>query len=396
MKTLYLDCGMGAAGDMLTAALLELVPDADAFIEQLNALSVPHVRFQKEQSVKCGIVGTHVTVTVDDREECEDMHAHSHAHTHDHPHSSMHTIEHIVEEHLSVPQNVKADILAIYRSIAQAESHVHGVPIEQIHFHEVGTMDALADVTAVCLLMHTLSPDEVIASPVCVGSGSVHCAHGILPVPAPATAYILQGVPTYSGSIRSELCTPTGAALLRHFVTHFGEMPVMTTQKIGYGMGKKDFEAANCVRAMLGDTDDQTDTVVELVCNVDDMTAEEIGFAMERLFDAGAVEVFTVPVGMKKNRPGTALHVLCAPDQKERILEELFRHTSTLGVRETRMRRYVLHRETQTLHTPYGEVRCKTSDGYGVTRQKFEYEDLVRIATERGISLRDARKLTEQ
>lgn len=416
MKTLYLDCGMGAAGDMLTAALLELLPDRDAFVEKLNALSIPGVHFQMEKAVKCGITGTHVSVTVHDMEESEKMHGHHHGHAssneqddmhkqhyehrhkdeqeqvHTHHHSTMHDIEHIIM-HLHLPKKVQDDILAVYGLIAQAESHVHGVEVSDIHFHEVGSMDAVADVTAVCMLMHELCPDEVVASPVHVGSGSVKCAHGILPVPAPAAAYILRDVPIYGGSIHGELCTPTGAALLKHFVTRFGNMPIMKTRAIGYGMGKKDFETANCVRAMIGEAEDKTDTMLELSCNVDDMTAEEIGFATEHLFEDGAADVYTVPIGMKKSRPGTLIRVMCKEQDKEKMLGLLFRHTTTIGVREALMHRNVLERHIETVQTPYGEVRRKVSSGYGVSRSKYEYDDLSRIAKEQGMSLGEVRRL---
>ncbi len=408
MRTLYLDCGMGAAGDMLTGALLELLPEPGRFMEKLNALGIPGVVYLSEKSVKCGITGTHVTVLVHGEEEDAADHYHGHApapqhghhehghdHRHGHQHHSMHDIEHIVSD-LKLPAAVEKDVLAVYSLIAEAESHVHGVPVTDIHFHEVGTMDAVADVTAVCLLMNELAPDEVVCSPVHVGSGQVICAHGTLPVPAPAAAYILQGIPTYGGSIRGELCTPTGAALLKHFVTRFGSMPLMKTQAIGYGMGKKDFEAANCVRAMLGESADSTDEVLELSCNVDDMTAEEIGFAMDRLFEGGALEVFTLPAGMKKSRPGTLICVLCRAQDREGILNLLFRHTSTIGVRETAVHRYVLDRRTEKVETPCGEVRRKISSGYGVSRSKYEYEDLAGIAREKNLSLEEVKKLLEE
>ena len=386
MKTLYLDCSMGAAGDMLTAALLELLPDPDAFIETLNDLAIPGVQFNKEIAVKCGIKGTHISVTVNGEEEGEHMHGHHH--------SSMHEIAHIIAD-LKLPEKVQNDVLAVYDLIAQAESLVHGVPVTDIHFHEVGTMDAVADVTAVCLLMNEIAPDEVVVSPVHVGSGQVRCAHGILPVPAPATAYILKDVPIYGGTVKGELCTPTGAALLKHFATRFGDMPVMKTQSIGYGMGKKDFETANCVRAMLGETKDKKDTVLELSCNVDDMTAEAIGFATERLFAGGAMEVYTVPIGMKKSRPGTLIRVMCREEDRENIIALLFKHTTTIGVREAVTRRFVLDRRMESLHTPYGVVRRKVSSGYGVSRAKYEYEDLARIAKEQNISLDEVKKLLE-
>ena len=201
-----------------------------------------------------------------------------------------------------------------------------------------------------------------------------------MPVPAPATAYILQGLPIYGGSVQGELCTPTGAALLRYFATRFGDMPMMITEAIGYGMGKKDFERVNCVRALLGETVGRDNKVYELSCNVDDMTAEEIGFAMERFFDEGALEVYTIPVGMKKSRPGTLICVICKGDDRERMVRLIYKYTTTIGVRETQHGRYVLERSIETVDSPYGTVHYKKSAGYGVTRIKYEDEDLVSIA----------------
>ena len=405
MKTLYLDCSMGAAGDMLAAALLELLPDPDAFVAELNALAIPGVKFFREASVKCGITGTHLQVTVHGEEE--DAHDHHHAHSHDHHHdhvhahhhdhahshhhhASLHDIEHIVRGQLSLPTAVADNVMAVYRLIADAESKAHGKPVSEIHFHEVGTMDAIADITAVCLLMHRLAPDEIIVSPVHVGSGQVHCAHGILPVPAPATATILQDVPIYGGSIQGELCTPTGAALLKHFASRFGEMPVMRTSAIGYGMGQKDFPTANCVRALLGERSAASDDVIELCCNIDDMTGEAIGYAFDKLFAAGALDVYTIPIGMKKSRPGHLLHVICREADKDALVRALFAHTTTIGIRENRFRRYTLDRRIETIETADGPVRRKCSTGYGVSREKFEHDDLARIADAQGLSLREA------
>ena len=390
MRTLYIDCGMGAAGDMLTAALLELLPDREAFLQKLNALGIPGVTITAEQSVKCGITGTHIRVTVHGEEETEHMHDHHHEHHHEHHHhhhhGSMAEIRSIVNG-LRIPTMVKLDIMAVYEEIAQAESHAHGVPVDQVHFHEVGSMDAVADITAVCMLMHELDPDQVIASPIHVGSGQVRCAHGILPVPAPATARILKGVPIYGGSIRGELCTPTGAALLKHFVTEFGDMPAMSVQLIGYGMGKKDFERANCVRVMLGETRERSEGIWELSCNVDDMTGEQVGFALELLIEQGALDVFTIPIGMKKSRPGILLTVLCREADKERMIHLIFKHTTTLGIREKYCQRHTLNRKTESVETSYGTIRRKVSAGYGVRRCKYEYEDLARIASDKNMSL---------
>ena len=431
MKTLYLECNMGAAGDMLTAALLELHPDPQGFVERMNRLGLPGVVFAAQPAVKCGITGTQVSVTVGgEEEESHDVplhthvhetaqdeahpgHAHDHEHTHDHEHEHTHGHEHShghehghghhhhagmgdirhILSHLDIPQPVRQDAEAVYQLIAQAESHAHGRPVEEIHFHEVGTLDAVTDVVAVCWLLHDLAPEQIVASPVHVGCGQVRCAHGILPVPAPATAYILQGVPTYGGSVQGELCTPTGAALLKHFVQRFGPSPVMRVEKTGYGMGKKDFEAANCVRAMLGQTQEESTTIAQLACNLDDMTPEALGFAQERLWEAGALDVTTAPIGMKKNRPGVQLTCLCRLEDREKLVSVLFAHTTTLGVRESLCARYTLARSQRTVETEHGPVRVKEARGWGVTREKPEYEDVAKIAREQGLTLDQVKEL---
>ncbi len=461
MKTLYLECKMGVAGDMLSAALLELCPDKEAVLETLNNMGLSGVSFSMEKSEKCGIVGSHLSVLVNGEEEVsEDVeqhhdhdhdhfhehnhdhehfheHSHDHEHNHDHDHSHDHNHEHFHDhEHghshdhshdhshahvrgmseieaivsgLRIDDDIKADVLSVYKLIAEAESTVHGMEVTQIHFHEVGNLDAIADITAACLLMRKLSPDKIYASPIHVGSGQVKCAHGILPVPTPATALLLKGIPFYSSEIRGELCTPTGAALLKYFVSEFGPQPVMTVDKIGYGMGKKDFPQANCVRAMLGEmvelsasgnevktveafasgSDGKTDTIAELVCNLDDMTPEEIGFATECLMEAGALDAFTTSIFMKKNRPGVMLTVLCKEDQKEKFVKLIFKYTTTIGIREHICNRYVLSRTEDEISLDGEKVRVKKVTGYGVSRQKPEYDDLAKIAKKKNVGIRD-------
>ncbi|MBS5575089.1 MAG: nickel pincer cofactor biosynthesis protein LarC [Firmicutes bacterium] len=398
MKVIYLDCSMGAAGDMLMAALYELLDDKQTFLDTMRGLGLPGIEISAEPAVKCGITGTHMKVLVHGSEELDALHDHLHEHAHEHSHdhehhhhTGLHEIEHLLS-HLDLPQTVRDDALAVYHRIAEAESKVHRRPVDQIHFHEVGTLDALADVVGVCLLMHLLAPEKVYASSVHVGCGQVKCAHGILPVPAPATALLLAGVPIYGGAIQGELCTPTGAALLTHFVTKFGELPSMQLLKSGYGMGTKDFPAANCVRAMLGEQDAPAEEILELSCNLDDCTGETIGFAMERLLDAGALDVYWTSVGMKKNRPGILLTCMCRPLDREKMVELLFKHTTTLGVRESVFRRYTLSRESKTIQTPDGDIRVKVSSGYGVTREKPEFDDLAKIARETGKSLSELQK----
>ena len=403
MRTLYLELNMGAAGDMLMAALLELLPERSEFLARMGTL-VPEVHLHVEPSTKCGIVGTHVAVHIDGEEECSRDHSHEHGHDHDHhhdhghhhdhedrhdrghhTHTGMADIEHRLS-HMQLSERVKRDVLGIYRLIADAESHAHGVPVEQIHFHEVGELDAVADIVGVCVLMEMLAPECVMASAVHVGSGQVRCAHGILPVPAPATAHILRDVPIYGGEIRGELCTPTGAAILKYYVQQFGAMPPMRVSAMGYGMGKKDFAAANCVRTYLGDAEHSGGAIVELRCNLDDMTPEALGFAQQLLLDSGALDVYTVAIGMKKSRAGTMLCCMCKVSDADKFAALIFQHTTTLGIRRQLCARYTLERTSREIVTRYGTVRAKDSEGFGVRRTKYEYDDIVRIANAQSIS----------
>ena len=442
MKTLYIECAMGAAGDMLTAALLDLLSpeEQQAFLEQMNRL-LPGVQVKATPAQKCGVQGLHVHVLVNGEEEHshdhgpvhpevhpapvvhehphehdhdhehhhehehshthEHEHPHDHVHEHDHPHEHEHGhghhhhatmawVEHTIQE-TALPPEVKEQALQVYHAIAQAESAAHGCPVDQVHFHEVGALDAVADVTAVCLLMHMLAPEKIVVSPVHLGSGQVRCAHGILPVPAPATAYILQGVPAYTGSIRGELCTPTGAALLKTFAQSFGPMPVMVTEKVGIGVGNKDFEAANVLRVFWGSDASQaqqeSDQIVELRCNLDDMTGEAIGYASELLLEEGALDVYTVPIQMKKSRPAVMLCCLCHAPQRDKLTQLMLRHTTTWGVRASVMDRSVLTTRMVPVKTKYGVVRVKQGTGYGVKKCKVEYGDMAAAAAQAGVEL---------
>ena len=415
MKTLYLECNMGAAGDMLTAALLELCPDKkEAFLEKMNSLGLNGVEVRAEESEKCGIKGTHISVSVGgveeesldvhehhhhdhEHEHChehEHSHDHGHGHGHSHSHSGLSDIEGIIGS-LDIPQKVKKDALGVYRLIAEAEAHAHGKPITEVHFHEVGTADAIADIVGACLLMYEINPEKVICSPIHVGSGNVRCAHGVLPVPAPATAYILRDVPTYGGDVKGELCTPTGAALLKYFARGFGPQPVMKVGAIGYGMGKKDFERANCVRAMVGESDEEAGEIVELACNLDDMTPEDIAFACETFFENGALDVYTVAASMKKSRYGVLLTCMCKKADRDKMVRLMFEHTGTLGIREYTCKRYTLERAFDERETPYGKVRVKRSFGFGCQKEKPEYEDLAAIARKEKLPLAKVRKLVK-
>lgn len=437
MRTLYFECNMGAAGDMLMSALLEICPDPDGFIERLNNIGIPDVKVVKRNVLKCGIQGTGVDVLIGGVEEDEHMYelAHKHSRDHDHNHSYDHSHEHSHErdhehehgnehghdhdhehghghEHgghshtgmdeirgvingLGISDKIKADVIAVYNLIAEAESRAHGRSVEQIHFHEVGAMDAVADITGVCMLIDELKPDRIVTSKIHVGFGRVRCAHGLLPVPAPATAYILRGVPTYGGAVEGELCTPTGAALLKYFTDEFADLGAMSVSKIGYGMGKRSFyteggvEILSAVRVMLGESEDKTDNVIMLSCNIDDMTGERAGFAVERILAGGALDAYTAPIYMKKGRPGILLTVICDERTKDDMVRLIFKHTTTLGIRELRVGRYVLSRSEEIVKTEYGDVRVKKSFGYGVTKLKAEDDDLKRLAVENDLAITD-------
>lgn len=390
MKTLYLDLSMGAAGDMLAAALFSLTDRRDHILQSINSLPLPGLEANLLQGEKCGIRGLRYQVLIHSREEEEQEHEHGHHH-----HSSLGDIRQLISS-CPLPEAVIHDALEVYRLLAQAESKVHGQPVEQIHFHEVGSLDAVADIVGVCWLLEELQVEQILASPVAAGSGTVRCAHGTLPVPAPATAELLRGIPWYSGAIQSELCTPTGAALLKHFVQSFGGMPAMTVEHMGVGAGHKDFpQCPNILRAFLGEDSAHTDALpqaMELCCNLDDMTGEDLGYALERLWEAQPLDVWTVAAQMKKNRTGVVLHVLCRPEEQSRFARLLLTHTTTAGVRCHTVERYVLQTHfTQTV-TPYGAVRVKHYDGYGVDKTKPEFADLAQAAQTHGVPVETVRR----
>ena len=450
MKILYLDLGMGAAGDMLAGALLGLLDEKARAetLETLNAALPAGVAATCERAAQHGLAGWKFTVTVDGAEEtphpspaAEETDCHGPSGlamtgtgTH-HAHRDLADIEGIVAG-MGLDEAVAAQVLEVYRAIAAAEGEAHGAPAELVHFHELGALDAVADVTASALALRALGAARVAASPVALGGGTVRCAHGVLPVPAPATALLLRGVPAYAGPVESELCTPTGAALVHMFVQDFGAMPCMAAQRVGYGFGTKAFpERPNCVRAILGEAEEtdgektrradghglapygaeakEADTphqspaataspqgeakeeVIEFSCNLDDMTPEDIGFALERIFAAGALDAWTVAAGMKKNRPGVVLTALCTEQARADVLETMLAHTTTLGVREQTLRRHVLPRELETVQTDFGPVRRKVARIYGAEKAKWEYEDVARIAREQGMTLAEVRAVLD-
>jgi|BioPla2DNA2_1021312.scaffolds.fasta_scaffold00149_12 uncharacterized protein (TIGR00299 family) protein len=489
MKTLFLDLSMGAAGDMLVAAVLPLLEEQEAFFAALRQFEDLGVRISFEPASSMGIWGYRFNVLVHEAmEESIDVdasgqplastksyarehrhthseHTHDHAHAHEHPehshghahghgehshhnhthtdentrwehahnehahshehaeHSHDHTPGHAEHSHhhvhrglndisgiinkLELPAQVKKDAIAVYTLLAEAEAHSHQVPVAEIHFHEVGTLDAICDIVAFSLLIHLLQPEVVLATPVSTGSGFVRCAHGILPVPAPATSYLLREIPNYSGSIKGELLTPTGAALLSHFVQDYRERPLGLWHREGLGLGHKEYPALNAVRAWLGeakiaDPSDgkylelKTEQLKLLVTDLDDLGGEDCAFVAEKLRIAGALDVVLCQMIMKKGRPGVRLSVLCCPEQVAELARLILRHTTTLGIRISDCERMALDREVKTVDSPLGSIRCKFSQGAGLSKAKLEYEDLARLARDNDLTLSEVRALAKE
>ena len=390
MKTLYIECAMGCAGDMLTAALYELLSDGQkaAFLEKMNGLGLPGVRVAAEAASTCGIAGTHMAVTVHGQEEGDHDHDHDHHHDHGHGHHHHASPDHIrgLIDGMDLPEAVKEKARGVYDAISLAEAKAHGCPVGEVHYHEVGALDAVADVVGACYALWLLAPERVTASPVHVGSGTVRCAHGVMPVPAPATANLLTGVPAYGGEVLGELCTPTGAALLVNFAQSFGPMPPMRLLSTGCGVGRKVFDRPNCVRAMLGEGEEGANgEILELVCNIDDMTPEALSHACQRLLDLGALDVYTLPGTMKKGRPGHLLTVLCAPEREADLARAILTHTSTIGLRVRRCGKYFLTPGAGMVSTPYGAVAVKTAEGFGLRKAKPEDSSVSAAAQVHGV-----------
>lgn len=395
MRTLYLECGMGAAGDMICAALFELIDDKRSFADKITSIFPDFISISFESAETCGILGTRMRVCIHGQEE----HSHDTNHRpherneHHHEHRSLADIEEIIDS-LDVSPRVKGDAKAVYTLIAEAESAVHGRSVSQVHFHELGAIDAVADVVTASMLFEQINPQRVIVSPVCVGKGYVKCAHGMLPVPAPATARLLQDIPIYAGDIESELCTPTGAALLKHFAGEFSSMPTMRVSCVGCGIGSKRFERANCVRSFLGEDGNPhescRDSVAELRCNIDDMTGEAVSFAAQALLSGGALDVYTIPITMKKGRPAYMLCVICGRDDAEKFAHLILKHTSTLGVRIGFSERLVMERHTETRPVFGGNVRLKRAALGDIERSKLEYDDVAEFAKANDISYASA------
>ena len=376
---LYFECNMGAAGDMIASALVDLFEDKTEIVAKLNSLGLPHTTIKISDKTQGGIVGTHLAVIINGEEETPDTHHHTH-------HGRTLCDIHRIIESLNVSDKVKADIINIYDIVAEAEGKAHKKDVGEIHFHELGMLDAVADITMTAYLLEKLNPESIIASPINVGNGTVQCAHGVLPVPAPATANILTDVPYYKSAVQSELCTPTGAAVLKYYTKEFTELPKLdNVKRIGIGCGTKHFEQANIIRVF---ELDGNPTVTELSCNIDDITGEEAAFAAEQMMEQGALDCFISPIIMKKGRPAYLFTVLCKNGEAEKFAALIFKHTTTIGIRQYTPSRYTLKREL----SQDGGAMIKRSEGYGTVTEKIEFEDIKAIALKENISVFEARK----
>lgn len=385
MRVAYFDCLSGISGNMTIAALLACGLPPEQLREQLALLHLAGWKLNVTLVQRRGIQAHYVEVDTE-------AHVHDHAghHQHHQPHRGLRDILSLIDDS-GLSARVKRTAGAIFTRLGEAEAAVHGTTPDQVHFHEVGALDAIIDVVGTAIGLEALDIERVYASPLPLGQGWVNCAHGTFPIPAPATAMLVRGVPIVATDIEAELVTPTGAAIITTLAERFGPLPGMTVREVGYGAGSHDLPRPNVLRLFLGDEAVVTPAcdIIGLETNLDDLPGEVIGYLMDRLFAAGALDVFFSPIQMKKNRPGVLVRVLCAPQDEGGCTEILFRETTTLGIRRQPFTRTVLPRETRTVETPYGTVHVKISRWGENERAEPEYDDCRALAEARGVPLRE-------
>jgi uncharacterized protein (TIGR00299 family) protein len=391
MKLLYLDCFAGVSGDMFLGALLDLGVSEDTLRTELEKLHLPGYRISSRRVTKQNISATKFDVI----EELPALHR-SAATTHHHEHRGYTEITGMITGS-GLSKDVKRRALSIFKRIGEAEAKIHEIPLEKIHFHEIGAVDSIVDIVGVCIAVELLGVDEIHASPPRLGSGFVETAHGRFPVPAPATLELLKGISVQPSNEAFELVTPTGAALLAEFCTRFGPLPAMSLEKIGYGAGTRDLEKTpNVLRAVLGEasaaasTAEEADAIAIIETNIDDMNPQLFGDVMERLLAAGALDVFLTPVQMKKNRPGTLLTVLCERNAVDSLAELVLTHTTSFGVRVHEAQRRKLAREIVKVKTRFGEIEVKIGQLRGtIVSRSPEFESCKQAAAKFNVSVKE-------
>ncbi len=417
MKILYFDCSSGISGNMVLGALTEIVGDESFLIDELEKLHIDGYRIEMTKSMKNGITGTHVNVIVDGTDEyghvhhIHDHHHHDHSH-HDHPqhehsdhdhshqghshhqHRNLSDINTIIDDS-SLNDDTKDLAKRIFNRVAQAESKVHGKALDEVHFHEVGAVDSIVDIVGTAILINRIRPDRILAGVVNEGHGFIHCAHGTMSVPVPATSEIFAAAGTIYRQIDidTELVTPTGAAIIAELAEDYIPMPAMTVRKIGWGAGTKDLKIPNLLKVSMGETAEEEEDFIVMETNIDDCSGEILGYTMEQLLNQGALDVFYTPVFMKKNRPAYRLTVTCVRADMEKLQSLIFRETTTIGIRYRHEKRARLNREEVTISTAYGEIKGKKVNVDGKTIIYPEYESLKRIAESSGISLKELYKM---
>ena len=383
MRILYYDCFAGISGDMNLGALIDLGVDESYLSKELSKLKIAgfHLKVRKDQ--RRGITGTKAEVIIENPEN--EKHRH------------LRHIEEIINGS-SLSEKVKKDSLKIFNLIAEAEAAVHDISKEKVHFHEVGALDSIADIVGAAICLDHLGVDRIISSSIQLGGGTVHCAHGIMPVPAPATALIVAGVPVKSGLVQYEAATPTGVAILVAMADEFSDQINFPISRTAYGIGNRDGEVANVLRVYLSDSkaqDDHLETIESLLleCNIDDMNPERYSFLMDKLLSAGASDVWLVPIIMKKSRPANTLSVLATPDRADALKDLIFRHSTSLGLRMTEIKKHMLAREETQVITAYGSVRVKHSYFKGkILHSKPEFEDCLALAEKHGVDISEIEK----
>ncbi|MDR2534440.1 MAG: nickel pincer cofactor biosynthesis protein LarC [Treponema sp.] len=417
MKTLHFDCFAGISGDMTLGGLVDLGVDPERLCRELDKLGIPGWKLSFHRDERGGITGTHGVVDVEgqtnhiahehehhshhhEQEQVQD-HPHEHNRSSDHHHNTWKEIRSLIRNS-GIAEGAKKRALAIFQRIAEAEAQVHGAAEEDIGFHEVGALDSIIDIVGTAICLDLLKPDRITCGEIELGGGTVACAHGVLPVPAPATLVLVRGLPVKTGGFNKEMTTPTGAAILAASVDAFVRTSSFTEIKTGYGIGARKMEKPNVLRVSWREEQAasaleepwQTEELVIIEANIDDMTGEALGFLMERLFEAGALDVTFTPCVMKKSRPGTIVSVLGSPEKLSNLRRTMFQYSATIGFREIPTRRLSLSRKESSITSDFGEVRQKTVFwGEKPLRTKTEYEDRSRIACEQGISLEDAERL---
>ena len=408
-KIVYLDCFSGASGDMFLGALLDVGLPIDNLRTALGSLALDKGGWsiEAERVDRAGIAATkfrlHETGNVESAKPSNSDSAHGHhhdsSHGRSHSHHSLKEINRLINSS-AISDEAKGRAVRLFQRLAEVEASIHQMPVEEVHLHEVGALDSIIDIVGAVHGLEWLNAEMIVASPLNVGSGTVSCAHGEFPVPAPATAQLLENAPIYSSGVQGELVTPTGALLVTEFASSYGPLPDMCVKQIGYGAGERDQKGSpNVLRLMIGDStaDTSMQRVLVMECEIDDMNPELFGVLMDRLYDGGALDVFYVPVQMKKNRPGTLVTVIASPNHREVLSDIIFRESTSIGLRFSEMTRECLDRSTTTVETPVGPVRVKVAQRGGrIINVAPEFEDCVRLATDCDIPVKEVQALAHK